>query len=151
MGFTVVGGSEFRAALKATADRTKVATRKATSTGAHLIEADTKKVMGRYAHPKGTRTNAPAGGPPAVVSGQLRRSVKVTGPRSLGGGTYEAKIGPTAAYGRIQELGGEIWTGARLPARPYLAPTVAALIKSGRLRDVYIAAWSGSFSSTRMF
>jgi hypothetical protein len=81
----------------------------------------------------------------------LRRSITVEGPRAIGGGTYEAKIGPTAVYGRIQELGGPIWTGAQLPPRPYLAPTVNALITSGRLRDVYVTAWGTAFSGTGVF
>lgn len=153
MSFVIHGGSEFRAALKAMGEATNAATRAATATAAHLVEAETKKSLSAYSHPKGTPTSSPAGRPPAVVSGQLRRSVKVEGPRSLGAGTWEARIGPTAVYGRIQELGGNTgWGGlTRLPARPYLAPTVDGLIKSGRIRDVYVEAWRGVLSTRGVF
>lgn len=151
MSFVISGGGAFRAALKGMVDATDAATKVATAAGAHLIETKTKEALSEYSHSKGTRTPSPPGRPPAVVSGQLRRSIKVEGPRAIGGGTYEAKIGPTAAYGRIQELGGEIWTGATLPARPYLAPTVRALVDSGRLRDVYVEAWRSAFTGAVMF
>src|SRR5260221_5611829 len=113
------------------ADATDAATKAATGRAAHLVEAETKKKLGTYSHPKGTKTTSPAGGPPAVVSGQLRRSYRVAGPKSLGAGTYEARTGPTAAYGRIQERGGTLWTGATLPWRPSLGPTLDGLISSG--------------------
>lgn len=153
VSFVIRGGVEFRAALRAMAEATDAATREATATAAHLVEAETKKALSTYSHPKGTPTPSPPGRPPAVVSGQLRRSIKVQGPTPLGAGTWEARIGPTAVYGRIQELGGNTgWGGlTHLPARPYLAPTVDALIASGRVRDVYIEAWRGAMSSWGVF
>lgn len=151
MSFVVTGGAVFRAALRTMSEATDAATKQATATGAALIESETKRKLSTYSHPKGTKTPSAPGEPPAVVSGQLRRSIKVVGPRPIGGGTWEAQIGPTAAYGRIQELGGEIWTGATLPPRPYLAPTVNSLIASGRLSEVYIAAWRGAFIGTGVF
>lgn len=151
MAFVVTGGSSLRAALRGLTDATDAATKAATAAGAALIETETKRALSRYSHPKGTPTTSPRGEPPAIVSGQLRRSIKVVGPRAIGGGTYEAQIGPTAVYGRIQELGGPIWTGATLPPRPYLAPTVRTLVDSGRLGTVYMDAWRGAFTGAAMF
>ncbi|HCT79274.1 MAG TPA: hypothetical protein DGT23_22475 [Micromonosporaceae bacterium] len=122
----------------------------ATNQAALLIEREGKRRLRRYTHPRGTPTPSPAGvGPPALVSGHLRRSWK-TVPAYPGRKpwTIEARTGPTAVYARIQELGGEITqvrtrrmrrvsaNGAeqiierpythqfRLPKRPYVKPTV---------------------------
>ena len=142
----VKGGMEFRAALDAIVKANDAATRAATAKGAHLIEAETKKALTTYSHPKGTPTPSPPGRPPAIVTGQLRRSIKVEGPTRAGVATYQAKIGPTAIYGRIQELGGMTGRGhkTRLPPRPYLEPTVTRLITSGRLGEVYREAWTAA-------
>jgi phage gpG-like protein len=68
------------------------------------------------------------------VTGTLRRSITVKGPHPLGLGRWEAQIGPTAVYGRIQELGGVTGRGGAtvLPARPYVAPTLPAPRRYGR-------------------
>lgn len=143
MAFIVTGGSQLRGAMRAMSDAAEAATRKATATGAHLIEAEIKKALKQNTHQRGTPTPSQPGQPPALVSGQLRRSVKVEGPSRLAPGVYQARIGPTAVYGRIQELGGMAGQGrgTRLPARPYVAPSVATLTASGRLADTYTTAW----------
>jgi phage gpG-like protein len=143
VGFVIEAGA-LRAALKAQVDAVDAATRYATAQGAHLIERETKKTLTTYTHKKGEPTPSPPGSPPALVTGQLRRSIKVEGPQRVGPGLYRARIGPTAVYGRIQELGGRAGRGGltRLPARPFLASTVRELLRNGRLNDVYKAAWN---------
>jgi phage gpG-like protein len=147
--FVVKGGIEFRRALQAVVDANDRATRAATAKGAHLIEAETKKKLTTSSHKRGTPTPSRPGEPPSLISGQLRRSIKVEGPTQLGPATYQAKIGPTAVYGRIQELGGECGRrgATTLPARPYLAPALSGLITSGRLGDVYSAAWRAAMEA----
>jgi len=111
------------AILRILAER-QAGTRKAVARGAHLIEAYAKLELTRSSHPPGTPTPSPPGAPPSLVTGSLRRSITVRGP--LGGGSrWEASVGPTIVYGRIQELGGVAGgRGARLPARPYMSPAL---------------------------
>jgi len=72
-------------------------------------------------HKKGTKTPSIPPAPPAIITGTLRRSITTSSPKRVGFGTYKVEIGPTAVYGRVQELGG----GPRnLPARPYMAPAL---------------------------
>jgi len=81
-----------------------------------------------------------------VTRHHLRRSVNVTGPESVGATGWQGEVGPTAVYGRIQELGGIAGHGSRLPARPYMKPAwdeVEPLIL-----PTYRAAWSGALRLT---
>lgn len=144
--FVVHGTAKFVAALDAIVKANDAATRAATAKGAHLIEAETKKQLTSSSHPKGTPTPSSPGEPPSLVTGQLRRSIRVQGPAQVAPATYEARIGPTAVYGRIQELGGVTGRGhaTTLPARPYLAPALEALIASGRLSAAYTEAWAAA-------
>jgi phage gpG-like protein len=139
----LIGLAEFDAALKAMTGMANAASREATGKGAHLIEAETKKNLAIGTHKRGEPTTSAPGTPPDLVTGQLRRSIRVKGPRSIGPQTWEASVGPTAVYGRIQELGGD--TGrhyaSHLPARPYLAPAFERLTTSGDLAEVYTQAW----------
>lgn len=70
-------------------------------------------------HPPGTRTGSAPGSPPWRISGHLTDSVTVRRARSTGPGRWEGQVGPTAVYGRVQELGGGPYS---LPARPSLRP-----------------------------
>lgn len=115
----------------------------ATTRGVLLVERVTKTYLRTFTHPKGTPTPSPPGGPPALVTGHLRRSWR-TIPAHPGRrpDTCEASTGPTADYSRIQELSGEVRqtrtrqtkrglvtraVTMRLPKRPYLKPmTIAA-------------------------
>ena len=115
-------------------------TRRAVADAAHLVERETKQTLGSVGrHGKGTPTPAPAGGPPAQVTGTLRASVRVEGPTRRGFGDYRASIGPTVVYSRAQELG---IADRNLPARPYLTPTMNALSSSGRLAATYRRTWT---------
>lgn len=101
-------------------------------------------------HKAGTPTPAAPGQPPALVSGTLRRSVRTT-PAVAAGPRAVASVRVSVIYARIQEKGGVVKvvrarvlankrTGqvfgkqARIPARPYMRPTLAALRLSGRLQ-----------------
>ncbi|TCO57119.1 hypothetical protein [Actinocrispum wychmicini] len=107
---------------------------------AHQAEAVAKRELSRRGHQRGTPTPSAPGEPPARVSGTLLRSVQVQGPTG-GAGTYEASVGPTTAYARIQELGGTAGRGhrSRLPARPYMHPTLLAVKKDALA--IMVAAW----------
>lgn len=84
-------------------------------------------------HRAGTPTPSAPGSPPAIVTGALRASVK-KGRVKSGFNGYEVSIGPTVVYARVQELGSD-----RLPARPYVAPTLAG--KGHIIRRVYVDAY----------
>lgn len=138
MAIVLQGMSAFIATLKGASTAVDLATKAATATAAHLVEAQIKTNLARSSHPKGTPTPSRPGSPPALVSGRLRGSVRVDGPTKLAAGTWQARIGPTAVYGRVQELGGG---PVPLPSRPYVKPAMADLQSSGQIGAVYRATW----------
>jgi phage gpG-like protein len=107
--------------------------------GALMVRA-TQEELSRGAHPKGT-PGSPAGTPPWVVRGSMRRSVKA-GPVTGGGNRWETTVGATVVYARIHELGGDTGRGHRthLEPRPYLRPALARIEADGRLHSVAIRA-----------
>jgi len=100
------------------------ATREGVLLMAHRTEAATKRTLATSSHGRRTPTPSNPGEPPSMISGNLMRSIAVQGPVGLAG-AWEASVGPTAVYGRIQELGGRTGRGHRttLPPRPYLEPS----------------------------
>lgn len=116
------GGEEFAAAL-----RTQIVAARAVADTATREASDE---VGRWVtdelmlkeHAKSTPTPSSPGEPPAMISGHLKASVTVEPVRPIGADRFEARVGPTAVYARIQELGGETGRGhaTRLPARPYM-------------------------------
>jgi phage gpG-like protein len=138
----VQGGDELAAALDRLAVRVRTATRTATKDATKLVQRRAWANLSRYSHPPNTPTPSPPGQPPARITGHLRGSVSPTGPYPTGGG-FAGRVGPTAVYSRIQELGGR--TGRNhsvtLPPRPYMRPTRASVIADGSLRRTYAGAW----------
>lgn len=134
------GLSEFDAGMQRLAASAGQACRRGANNAARLVASETKQTLTTTTHRKGTPTPSRPGDPPSLVSGTLRRSVKIVPAQPQGGTAYLAKVGPTAVYARIQELGGD--TGwSVLPARPYLKPTVEKLIGSGALWAAFAAGW----------
>lgn len=119
------------------------AARKGANAAAHAVESRTKAKLTTSTHRRGTPTPSRPGQPPSLVTGTGRRSVKVIPAVPAGAGAWEAKVGPTAVYMRIQELGGA--TGRRhattLPPRPYLEPSVRELVASGELWAAFRSGW----------
>ncbi|MFB7461313.1 hypothetical protein [Streptomyces sp. NPDC056188] len=144
----VVGLSELFAAMEGMAARLNVATRTATVQASHLLEREIKQQLSTSSHAKGTPTPSSPGDPPSLITGTLRRSISVKGPHPLGMGRWEAEIGPTAVYGRIQELGGVTGRGGAtvLPPRPYVQPAFEKLAASGALTRLYHSAWRRAIS-----
>jgi hypothetical protein len=103
-------------ALERMAERAEAGRLAAAQAAGHAAEAEIKRQLTRYSHPKGTPTPSPPGEPPAVVTGSLRRSVIV---QTVHGIEPYVDVGPTMVYGRAQELG---WPDGGLPARPYVEP-----------------------------
>lgn len=107
----------FKAYLEKAIAKVEAQTLAFVTQGALVIEAETKSKMdGRPG--------------PNVVTGTLRRSEVVTSVEPIGPGTYEARIGPTAIYGRRIELGfvgtdslGRVYNQ---PAYPYVKPGLRA-------------------------
>lgn len=150
-------------ALKAAAEGP--APRAAVTAMAHLGVAGTQVTLSQYSHPPGTPTPSPPGNPPAIITGQLRRSVTATPATQAGPGRYVATVGATAIYARIQEFGGVIvpvkasrlhWVDnaghhfanqVTIPARPYLRPTTVKLAASGKLTEVASAAFLAALTA----
>jgi HK97 gp10 family phage protein len=117
----VHGVKEATAALGRKQDQIESATRLAVAKALHMIERRAKEKLALRTHQAGTPTPSGPGQPPALITGNLRRSISVTGPQKIGPDTWKGEVGPTAIYGRIQELGGQTPRGT-LPARPYMQP-----------------------------
>lgn len=146
MTIILSGVAEFRAALEEMVAAASAAAKVAVTTGGHLIEAEAKRQLSLTSHTQGTVTPSAPGEPPALVSGTLRRSIRVTTPEATGPTGWTISVGPTAVYGRVQELGGD--TGAydsHLPARPYLKPALDNVIADGSLPACYVTAWRTAF------
>lgn len=116
------------------------ACRRGANNAAQLVASETKAKLTTSSHRKGTPTPSRPGEPPSLVSGTLRRSVKIVPAQPVGGTAYKAQVGPTAVYARVQELGGDTGT-TFLPARPYLQPTVEMLIASRALWAAFASGW----------
>lgn len=141
MSVTVTGLPELIAALQAAGARVEAATPLAIETVQALIEGEARAQLSKYSHQRGTPTPSSPGEPPALITGRLRSSFELAGPTLVGAGIWESKMGPTAPYARIQELGGS--TGrSTLPARPYLRPAFDAVLHSGRLESTFVRFWS---------
>lgn len=131
----VKGLHEAIAALQAKGAAVDAATRVATATVLEMMGRAAKEQLAKTSHSKGTPTPSAPGEPPSLVSGNLRNSIAVKGPDSIPGG-YQGQVGPTAVYGRVQELGGG---PRRLPARPYMQPAYDSL--KDKIPGIYRNAW----------
>lgn len=140
----VSGVDELQAALTAAVGRMDTTTKEATAVAASLVEIAVKDKLRQTSHRRRTPTPSSPGQPPSLVTGNLMRSIAVRGPTG-GLGVWGASIGPTAIYGRIQELGG--MTGrhhaTHLPPRPYVDP--AAHQTFPIIQSTYLAAWATIF------
>jgi len=92
----------------------------------------------RKTHPPRTPTPSLPGEPPALITGNLRRSAQDRAPQRIGRAIWEGALRMTAVYARIQELGG--WAGrdhaSHLPPRPYIKPAAHATARPLRERAV---------------
>lgn len=143
----MTGVAEFNRALEELVARASAASRAAVTTGGHVLEAEAKRLLGLTSHARGTQTPSEPGQPPSVITGTLRRSIKVTTPESTGATGWTISVGPTVIYGRIQELGGDTGRGGatHLPPRPYMAPALKKVIDDGTLAACYATAWRTAF------
>lgn len=133
-----VDTSAFTAALDNLSRKAGDVTRQAAKDGADVISAATVAKLTEKSHPWGTPTPSAPGEPPAMISGDLAGSMRITDVTEVDN-TYEVELGPTEVYARIQELGGTAGRGAQLPARPYLAPAVEE--SRDEVRDLITQAW----------
>jgi phage gpG-like protein len=155
VAYVVLSGiKELAAALTAIRKREGAATGRATGLALHTIERKAKELLsktssageqgrdaqGRYR--KVQYTASPPGEPPFLRTGTLRRSVQVEGPTPTGPTSWMGQVGPTAVYGRIQELGGTAGRGSVLPARPYMLPAFDDV--KDQIARLYREAWAAA-------
>ena len=136
----VTGSAELAAALERLAAAGKPAARQAALAMAAAAEREIKLLLSTSDHPPGTAPPSAPGEPPSLVTGQLRRSVRMT--RSAGtAARWETQVAPTTVYGRIQELGGRTGRGHRtyLPPRPYVRPAME--LGTARIRAAAVQAF----------
>lgn len=143
----VHGAKEWRDALDLMGLRVDRATRQGNQRAGHAVERSVKLTLRIYTHPAGTPTPSPPGAPPALISGDLMRSVHVSPTVRRRRGVYSTHVGPSARYSRIQELGGRTGRGrsTRLPARPYQKPATRAELVE--IRRIYITGWQGAMGT----
>lgn len=140
----IEGISTIRAKLIEAAARADEVTRAATVTASALVERNAKDQLRKSSHRRKEPTPSSPGEPPSLVDGTLMRSVQTQGPTGTAG-TYMASIGPTAVYGRIQELGGQAGRNhaSTLPPRPYMNPAWTGSMPE--IETTYYTAWSAIF------
>jgi phage gpG-like protein len=124
----------------------------ASMAAAHEIQGRTRALLTAQDHPAHTKTPSAPGSPPAAISGDLAGSVLVSDDGD------SALVGPTTVYGRIQELGGEmfghpmmhwqeppgVWHHSAhhsLPDRPYLKPATESAVDDGTVHQIYYDHW----------
>ena len=127
-GFTIDFGN-FDASIDELKARVNVATRDAVALGGHEIEREAKL---QFNPGSGGAESPHVGSRPNVISGTLRRSIKLIpdSPFSTGLGQWQVSVAPTTIYGRRVELGftgqdslGRVYGPPANPARyPYLKP-----------------------------
>lgn len=144
----------FTAVFERLAGQVGKATGAALVSMALAIERRAKQNLNQSTHPYGTRSPAAAGGPPALVSGTLRRSV-THNPPTEAGGVWEVKVGlannfypPYPRHGkrtRSSLYGFYLETGLRNGTRyPFLVPAFRAVVaeqRGARLGALIEAGW----------
>lgn len=113
------GQHEWFAGFRAMAAKAEAETPAAINEILRKVATQQRTLLTLGSHPPGTRTGSAPGSPPWRITGHLSDSVTVRRARHGGAGRWEGSAGPTAIYGRVQELGGGRY---RLPARPSLRP-----------------------------
>lgn len=133
--------------LRAKRERVRAVTPDALDEAIRLVQAAAMIMLTTTSHAPGTPTPSSPGEPPSLITGRLRGSMEVEPPQQVGDARWEARTGPTAVYGRIQELGGICGAGHRthLPPRPYLAPAFAASLP--RAGQIVADAWDSAVAN----
>lgn len=119
---SVSGLSQLRETIRTVPSKLDDASRTAAVAGAKLMETESKRLLGLRSHPRGTPTPSPPGAPPAKISGDLQGSVIADASATGGFGVYSASVRTGLVYSWVQEYGGPVGRGARLPPRPYIKP-----------------------------
>jgi hypothetical protein len=141
--------AEVSARLKIIADRaSSAAPRAAVQALGQAGETMTKLTLSRQTHPAGTPTPSAPGSPPALVSGDLRRAVHRAPAVPSGVARWSQVQGCLVVYGAVHEFGPVVITAKRfpqlgnpdagffgaqvtIPRRPWVRPSMEALISSG--------------------
>lgn len=126
ISLTVENSDALHAALSKRVDGLDHAAHAFVSDGMDIVQREIAGQLRLKTHPIGTDTPSEPGEPPAMVTGNMIRSITQYGPYWDGPYSATGVVGPTAVQSRIQELGGI--TGrdylTRLPPRPYVKPAI---------------------------
>jgi phage gpG-like protein len=141
----IIGRVQFFAALYSKIESVHDATPGGVQEGAELLAGITEEFLELTSHAPGTPTPSQPGMPPSMISGDLQGSIFITPVHSTDEHSWTALVGPTTAYGRIQELGGVAGRGAVLPARPYLEPALDTVADA--FGSIMFEAWAEALAS----
>lgn len=124
--------------------RIDAASRDSTEKVLKQVARQEKTLLSLGWHPPGTPTGSVSPDPPWRISRHLRSEVKTDGPHPSGPHGWWGRVGSTAIYARIQELGGVTGRGhrTRLPPRPHLKPAWA--IVRPTVRRTFMRAWAAA-------
>ena len=151
--------AEHIATIDGFAARAPLGAEAAANAMADVFKPAVQSVLLARRHGFATKTPSAPGEPPAAISGRLPGSMMNEPAIPIGGDAFLAKSGPTTRYSRIQELGGWMqghplmhwhedgvahWSECHsLPPRPYMRPTLSALVDD----DGLISAAAGAFAA----
>lgn len=141
---SVDGQPEFSVALHLLLVRQAEASAATVNGILRTIRAEERRLLTLGRHPPGTRTGSVPPAPPWAISGHLAERIEVdpdVGARRVRTWRWSGRVGPTAAYARIHELGGRTGRGHRtvLPPRPHLQPAWALVRPT--MRHTFRRAW----------
>jgi hypothetical protein len=140
----------FEAAITDWGEQTRIENSLAAVDCAEFIKELVQLKLMEFPHPPGTETDAPPyKGPVGFISGHLHDSVSVT-VMPIAGFT---KVGVSAVYARIQELGG--WAGtdhmSYMPPRPYFRPVVMEIETAGEGQHIFYQHWRDAMMRAVLF
>jgi len=127
---SVFGVHELQSALDDMVTRAQVAAKTIVTRAEIVVTNESQHQLEKYGHKAGTPTPSPPGDVPASITGDLRRSMKMT-PVRVSGIVATGSVYPSMVYARIQELGGDS-TAPNWPVRPKGSPKGTKGIANGR-------------------
>lgn len=114
---------DVKAALDAMAEEAKFGAERIVQDAVTAVGTDASRMLRDKFHTRHTPTPSVPGEPPAMITGALAGSLRMQDAREVEPGVWEANVGFTIIYSRIQEFGGIAGKGhhSHLPPRPYLS------------------------------
>lgn len=157
-----IGVSATVEALEAYKARVSIATREATKASADALQRSARANFHGYHSPGFHHVGGSA---PNIVTGNLQKSIVSSPVVQTGVGRFATRVGPTAIYSRVIELGGYItpkekrylsWfdaqvgvqrfeKGVSIPPHPFFVPAAEAM--PPKMYEIFLEAWTEAVTS----